>query len=147
MSLTSEDRFSIDVSPVEGIAGIFYLVLRQGSATVGGAVPGPLGPDFRALANIRLLDNERLDPQRNTPDDLLRLTTDIRSPELYEATRLDLGENFDRWSIRGYQWGERIVILFGQPDRPTTRWLVPVGSYDAELFRAREAWVIARSEG
>ncbi|MGB8859160.1 MAG: hypothetical protein WCC60_07890 [Ilumatobacteraceae bacterium] len=123
MHIQSEDGyFGVGLTPALS-RGFFVFMLRFGDRVLGDGQPAGEYASVAALADLKALDDPRIDPDLHSPTAILDFLTsddwlDVDDEHnLYDLTLPGWGESMDAYSTRAYLWGNEAIFLFREHNR------------------------------
>lgn len=106
--LTDDGLFGFRVAPTAG-RGLFRFQILIDDKLMGDEEPCILGSAMTRLRILHEMDDDRLDPARSSPGNLISI---LRSNEiLHDAAVLSISESLDSWLLYGYVYNEKVTIL------------------------------------
>lgn len=111
------------MTPAAGSSGLFVFTLKIGEAVLGDGIPAFEWQSVRALSDLRLITDQRVDPDLHSPTRILDLLTsdewlDVDDEHnLYGLTLVQWGEAMDAYVHRCYLWRDAAIFLFREHNR------------------------------
>ena len=142
--LTNDSLFGLVVTPTR-TPRFFSFQLVLNGVTIGDDEPSIVWSGVNTLRSLQELGADGLDPLVFGPAEILRVLSSTEHLDV--SSLLTLTESLDEWSIRGYRWRTKAVLIAceSSPVGSARRALMAVPEYhEYELILDQAGHVVSR---